>query len=139
ILFKLFLSFVRDPYDARCRSVQVAADVSWRSLWPQRRSAPTPSAATSTVASQTESAESVPVLCPFGEISTCLRCRVRLNVSRSMERAKAAEDSRSPRRFARPGRCGRSARFWTAAVLCRFLLGQVNQTPERDDGEAPVL
>src|SRR5947207_12695868 len=41
ILFKLFLTFVRDPYDARCRSVQVAADVSWRSLWPQRRSAPT--------------------------------------------------------------------------------------------------
>src|SRR5256885_4745410 len=36
--------------------------------------------------------------------------------------AKAAEDSRTPRRYRAPERAPISARSWGAAVLCRFLL-----------------
>src|ERR1051325_2054597 len=47
---------------------------------------------------------------------------VRFKVSATKAPAKAAEECRSPRRFAfsRPSRT--AARFWTAAVLCRFQL-----------------
>jgi hypothetical protein len=37
---------------------------------------------------------------------------------------KAAEDSRTPRRCRAQSNATASARFWSAAVLCRFLRGQ---------------
>ena len=42
---------------------------------------------------------------------------------------KAAEDYRTPRRFAMSGAAGNSARFWTAPVLWRF-----DHASEMDDG-----
>jgi hypothetical protein len=46
---------------------------------------------------------------------------------------KAAEDSRTPRRWREVARATQSVRFWSAAVLCRFgsLLGDIGMRKRR--------
>jgi len=55
----------------------------------------------------------------FYELRSRNRHSVRITSSRRTE-SKAAEDSRTPTRCGDSSRATLSARFWSAAVLCRF-------------------
>jgi len=46
--------------------------------------------------------------------------RILILIPRELRNKKAAEGSRTPRRFARNWNARKSARSWSAAALCRF-------------------
>jgi len=54
-----------------------------------------------------------------------LRCAVKRDAQRGHFQFKAAEDSRTPRRWRVISHAIQSARSWSAAVLCRFTLGSL--------------